>query len=291
MPRVSTHDRPRGLDNNGLMFGADTAELVGKYRVRRVRLALLFRYVCRAGGWMSRFERYGSLLGLLAVPMLALGAWMALVWSPPEVHMGQDVRLLYAHVPSILIGYLAFTITLLASLMVLWKKDLKWDDLAVASTEVGVVFTIIAVVVGAIWGKLTWGVYWTWDPRLTTTAVLVVIFAGYLLLRALSPDPWIRARISSVVAIIGFVDIPVVHFSVTWWRSLHQSCTMCSPLQDPSMDDRMELALFVNLFAFTFLFLFILANRLKLARLQREAEEVDWTLEVAPSQHLEPAHG
>lgn len=239
---------------------------------------------------MPTLERYGNLAGLLSLPLLAVGTWMALVWSPPEIHMGQDVRLLYAHVPTILTGYLAFTVTLLASLALLWRKDLKWDDLAVASAEVGVVLTVVAVVVGAIWGKLTWGVYWTWDPRLTTTAVLVVVFAGYLLLRALTDDAWIRARISAVVAIIGFLDIPVVHFSVVWWRSLHQSCTICSPLQDPTMNDRMELTLIVNMIAFALLFVFLLVKRLCLARLERERFAIDWSLENSVGD-LEPARG
>ena len=240
---------------------------------------------------MPTVERYANWIGLLSVPILVFGAWLALVWSPPDIHQGQDMRLLYVHVPTILIGYAAFTVTLIASVMVLWKKDLRWDDIALASTEVGVIFTVLAVVVGAIWGKLTWGVYWTWDPRLTTTAVLVVVFAGYLLLRALSEDAWTRAKISAVVAIIGFIDIPVVHFSVTWWRSIHQSCTLCSPLQDPTMDDRMEVALLVNFVGFALLFSFLVVKRLQLARLQRREERVDWSAQPAPVVELGPAHG
>lgn len=240
---------------------------------------------------MSWLERRGNFIGLAAIPVLFVGTWMALAWSPPELRMGQDVRLLYAHVPTILIGYLAFTITLAASVMVLWKKDLGWDNLALAATEVGVLFTVVAIVVGAIWGKLTWGVYWTWDPRLTTTAVLVVVFIGYLLLRALTDDPWTRARVSAVVAIIGFLDIPVVHFSVLWWRSLHQSCTLCSPLKDPTMNDRMEMTLMVNMIGFALLFVFLLAKRLRLARLERRSEAVDWSKGPANSVELEPVHG
>jgi heme exporter protein C len=234
---------------------------------------------------MTWLERNGNRIGLLATALLAVGAYLALSWSPPDVRMGQDVRLLYLHVPTIWTGYLAFTIALVASLMFLWKKDLKWDNLALASAEIGVVLTALAIVVGAIWGKLTWGVYWTWDPRLTTTAVLLVIFVGYLLLRALTEDQWTRARISAVVAIIGFIDIPVVHFSVLWWRSLHQGPTFLQPnLGDPTMDDRMELTLIVNTVAYTVLFAFLLSKRLRLARLERAREEVDWS----PAQPSQP---
>ncbi|HEV3311799.1 MAG TPA: cytochrome c biogenesis protein CcsA [Chloroflexota bacterium] len=240
---------------------------------------------------MTWLERNGSRFGMTALPLLAIGSYLALSWSPPDIHMGQDLRLLYIHVPTIWTGYIAFTITLIASVMVLWKKDLRWDDLAVASAEIGVVLTALAIIAGAIWGKLTWGVFWTWDPRLTSTAVLVVIFAGYLLLRALSDDTWVRARISAVVAIIGFIDIPVVHFSVLWWRSLHQGPTFLQPnLGDPTMDDRMELTLIVNTVAFTLLLLFLLSKRLELARLERKSEEVDWTAETNRTSELEPAH-
>ena len=238
---------------------------------------------------MRRLESQGNRIGLISAPLLVIGAYLALVWSPPDIHQGQDMRLLYVHVPSIWTGYIAFTVCLVASVMLLWKKDLRWDDLAVASAEIGVVLTALAIVVGAIWGKLTWGVYWTWDPRLTTTAVLLVIFVGYLLLRALADDDWVRARISAVVAIIGFIDIPVVHFSVLWWRSLHQGPTFLQPnLGDPTMDDRMEVTLIINTLAFMLLFAFLLSKRLTLARLERRAREVDWASE--PHTSLEAIH-
>jgi len=229
---------------------------------------------------MAWLERNGNGIGLITLPLLIIGSYLALVWSPPDIHMGQDLRLMYVHVPTIWAGYVAFTVTLLASLMLLWKKDLRWDDLAVASTEIGVVPTALSIVAGAIWGKLTWGVYWTWDPRLTTTAVLLVIFIGYLLLRALSDDQWVRARISAVVAIIGFLDIPVVHFSVLWWRGLHQGLSGLSP----TMDGRMELTLVVCTVAFTLLYAFLLSKRLRLARLERGQEEVNWDAQSARAQ-------
>ncbi|HZT95975.1 MAG TPA: cytochrome c biogenesis protein CcsA [Chloroflexota bacterium] len=240
-------------------------------------------------GWL---ERNGNRIGLVSLPVLGLGVYMGLVWSPPDVHMGQDLRLMYVHVPSIWAAYLALTVSLGASLMVLWKRNLRWDQLAVATTEVGVVLTALAIAAGSIWGKLTWGVWWTWDPRLTTTAVLLVVFVGYLLLRQMFEDPWTRAKYSAVVAIIGFLDIPVVHFSVLWWRSLHQGPTFLRPnLGDPTMDDRMEITLIVNTVAFTLLYLFLLSKRLRLARLTHAAEAVDWGIPRAESRPAtEPAH-
>jgi heme exporter protein C len=238
---------------------------------------------------LAWFERKGLLLSIAAVASLAVGAVMALVWSPPEAHMGQDVRLLYVHVPSIWTAYLALTVTLGASILFLWKQDLKWDDLASASAEIAVLLTALAIACGSIWGKLTWGTYWVWDPRLTTTAVLLVIFTGYLLLRALTDDPWLRARQSAVIAIIGFIDIPVVHFSVLWWRSLHQPPTFLRPdLANPTMDPRMELTLVFCTTAFTVMYAALLAYRLKLARLERQHEEIDWEVVSESDWDTEP---
>lgn len=231
---------------------------------------------------MAWLERNGNRIGLATAPLLIVGAYLALVWSPPDIHQGQDMRLMYVHVPTIWVAYVALTVTLVASIMVLWKRNLRWDDLAAASTEVGVVLTALAIAVGSIWARPVWGVWWTWDPRLTTTAILLVIFMGYLLLRAMHDDAWTRARQAAVVAIIGFLDIPVVHFSVLWWRSLHQGPTFLRPnLGDPTMDDRMELTLVVNTLAYTLLYLFLLSKRLRLARIERQEETVMWDLPVA----------
>jgi len=138
-----------------------------------------------------------------------------------------------------------------------------------------VLFTALTLAAGSIWAKPIWGVWWTWDPRVTTTAILFVIYAGYLMLRALQPDPFARARQSAVVGIIGFIDIPIVHMSVTWWRSLHQGPTF-SLGQDPTLDDRMEVALVVNMVGFLLLFLFLLGQRLRLARMEQRRDELLW---------------
>jgi heme exporter protein C len=228
-------------------------------------------------------ERKASWIGIITVPIAIFATYLALVWSPPDVNMGQTVRLMYVHVPSIITAYLALTVCLLASLGYLWKKDLAWDDVAYASGEIGVVLTALAITAGAIWGHVTWGVYWTWDPRLTTTAVLFVIFAGYLLLRALTDDAVLRARTSAVVAIIGFLDIPVVHFSVVWWRSLHQSPP--NPISPP-VHGRMLLTLCISFVAFFGVYLFLLGKRIRLARLQRTVHQIDWSAEPAPAQEF-----
>lgn len=224
---------------------------------------------------MDMLERRGHLLGTASLGLLLLGGYLALFWAPPDVNQGDVMRIMYVHVPAVTDAYLGFFLTLVGSVMYLWKRDLRWDRLAAAGAELGVLFTALTLAAGSIWAKPTWGVWWTWDPRLTTTAILFVIYVGYLMVRTLQPDPFARARQAAVIGFVGFVDIPIIHQSVTWWRSLHQSSSF-PLLKDPLIDDRMEVALLVNLLAFLVVFLFLLGLRLRLARLEQERDEFLW---------------
>src|SRR5437588_5023388 len=161
-------------------------------------------------------------LGIAATAAAILASWMGLLWAPTDAIQGDVYRVIYVHVPTAWLAYLAFVVVFLASVGWLWTRRPWFDALAVASAEIGVLFTGLFIVAGSVWAKPTWGVWWTWDPRLTTTAVLFVIYVGYLMLRTIQTDPLARARQSAVVGIVGFVDIPIVNQSVTWWRSLHQ---------------------------------------------------------------------
>lgn len=226
---------------------------------------------------MEWIQRQGQALGTAALALLLVGGFLGLRWAPPDAIQGNAMRIMYVHVPSAWTAYLAFFLVLVGSILYLWKKDARWDMLAAAAAEIGVLFTALTLVTGSIWGKPIWGVYWTWDPRITTVAILFVIYAGYLMLRTLQPDPTARARTSAVVGIIGFLDIPIIQQSVYWWRSLHQQGTIVRPgLGDPPLDDRMELALFVNVAAFTLMFLFLLGQRLRLARMESERDTLLW---------------
>ena len=137
--------------------------------------------------------------------------------------------------------YLAFGLAAVSSLLYLWPRtrSLFWDRLAAAAVEVGVVFNVCTLVSGSIWGKPTWGVWWAWDARLTLTAVLLVLFLGYLALRRVPAEPEVRARRSAFVALFAAIDIPLVHFSVDWWNTLHQGATVLNAepdAQDPRVD-------------------------------------------------------
>lgn len=226
---------------------------------------------------MEWIQRRGYVLGTASLALWAVSAYLGLLWSPPDVRQHDLVRIMYVHVPSVWTGYLAFFVVLVASVLYLWKRDLRWDRLAVAAAEIGVLFIALTLASGSIWGRPTWGVWWTWDPRLTTTAVLFVIYAGYLMLRALQPDPLTRAKQAAVIGIIGFIDLPIVHMSVLWWRSLHQGPTVLQPgLADPTLDDRMEVALMVNLLAFTVFFVYLLGQRMRLAAMEQRRDELLW---------------
>ncbi|MEK7205499.1 MAG: cytochrome c biogenesis protein CcsA, partial [candidate division NC10 bacterium] len=161
---------------------------------------------------------FGAAAGLL----LAVGLYLGLVMVPPDAVQGDVQRIMYLHVPSIVTAYLAFSVVFCTSILYLWKRELRFDAVAVASAEIGVIFTGITLATGTIWGKPTWGVWWTWDARLTLTAILFSIYVGYLMLRSFAEDPRAGARYGAVLAIIGFLDIPLNHFAVYWWRTLHQ---------------------------------------------------------------------
>jgi len=211
-------------------------------------------------------DRLTILLGLGAAALLVAGLWMGLVQAPPDAVQGEVQRIMYLHVPSIVTAYLAFTVVLGASIAYLVRGTRVWDRLAHASAEVGVVFTAITLFTGAIWGKPTWGVWWTWDARLTTTAILFLIYVGYLMLRAFVEERSRGARYAAVVGILGFLDIPIIHMSVEWWRTLHQP----SSLKRGAIDPVMMVPLLINLGAFTILYLYLLSQRLHLGRLEAE---------------------
>jgi heme exporter protein C len=210
------------------------------------------------------------LLGVLALAALAAGLAVGFGYAPREAIQGNVQRIMYLHVPSVLTAYLAFALVLIGSAGFLASRGMRWDRLAGSAAELAVLFTGITIVSGSIWGKPTWGTWWTWDARLTSTAVLFLVYVGYLLLRAMVDEPERRARYAAVVGILGAVNIPIVHFSVKWWRALHQPSTILGPEPSP-IAPPIALALLVNWVAFTLLFAYLLARRMEIARLEDTA--------------------
>jgi heme exporter protein C len=219
--------------------------------------------------------RSAAALGIAAIVLLALGLYLGLVWAPSERIMGDVYRIMYIHFPSWVGTAAGYLTAFIASVAYLKTRNAGYDYVAASAAEIGLLFNVTGLITGSLWGRPTWGVYWTWDPRLTTTAIMAITFGGYLVLRAFIEDPEARARVSSLVAIVGFVNVPIVYFSVRWWRTLHQ--VQSSP---ETVDRPMVWALRTMMLAFAILFLFLLSNRYKLARIRGEEELEAVRLEV-----------
>ncbi len=222
---------------------------------------------------MSR-DRWVALIGAIAFSTVAVTYVMGLWITPPDVFQGNLVRLIYVHPAVAWVAYLAYGVTSLSSLAYLWKKtrNYRWDLLAAASAEVGVVFTALTLITGSIWGRPTWGVWWTWDARLTTTALLLVLYLGYLALRRVSEDREQRAKRSAVAALIAFIDVPIVHQSVVWWKTLHQSATVFNADLNPKIHGEMAWTLLLGFLSFTFVYLWMVIKRYDIANAQFNME-------------------
>ena len=204
---------------------------------------------------------------IVALGMLVVGAYLALAWAPPDREMGDVQRIMYVHVPQLWMALLAMTLNFACSVIYLVRNSWKTDSLAEASAEVGVVFGAVGIALGSIWGRPTWGVWWAWDPRLTTAAILLVAYCGYLALRRFVDDPERRAVWSAVTAIVAYVDVPLIWYSVQWWRSLHQ--VQSSPR---TVDPQMVLVLRWQSFAFLSLMVFYVWTRYLIAMAARRRE-------------------
>jgi heme exporter protein C len=193
-------------------------------------------------------------------------------------------RIFYFHVPMAWTAYLAFFVVLVASIGYLWTRDLRWDTVARASVEIGLLFTTLVLITGSLWGKPIWNTWWTWDARLTSTLVLWFIYVAYVMLRAYTPDLERGARFGAVLGILGFLDVPIVHFSVQWWRGLHPSPVVVRP--DPQLPPEMRLTLVVCVTAMVLLYATFMVYRTQLERLRDEnrmlAEELEGA-DLAPA--------
>ena len=218
--------------------------------------------------------RVRPVLGAASAVSLFVALWMALLWSPPDAAMGNVVRILYVHVANAWLAYLAFVVVFVASVAYLWTKRLIFDAIAVASAEIGVLFTGLTLVLGSIWARPTWGVWWSWEPRLITTAVMFAMYVGYLLLRNLSDDLDRRATRAAILGIVLVVDVPIVHLSVTWMNALHQLPSVLRPDLSPTLDPSMLASLIAMTIAFTVLYADLMTARVDIER-RRQARVLE----------------
>lgn len=219
-----------------------------------------------------------TILGWMSLASLTAVAFLGLVVSPRDVNQGESVRFFYLHLPAIWIAYGSFVLAAGASAWLLWKggerpdKGRHLDRVAGAAAEVGVVFTALTIITGAMWGRLTWGVYWQWDARLTMTAIMFVSYLGYLALRRVPADPVVRSRRTAIAALVSAVNLPIVHYSVDWWVTLHQESSLGS-LADAEITFDMFTVLVFSMVSFTMVAAWLMIHRYRVIRLEEILEE------------------
>lgn len=238
----------------------------------------------------TAFTRWLGAATLIGLGFLLL---LGLVLSPADVNQGESVRIMYAHVPGAWLAYLAFIVTAVSSAAYLWKRtrSLTWDRIAGASAEVGVLFMGISLVTGSLWGRLTWGTFWTWDARLTTTAFLFVTYVGYLAVRGLGGTHHQRARRSAVLALLAVLEIPLVHFSVELWNSLHQEASVLTRNSDVEMDGLMLFSLFFGVLVFTMMYVWLVLHRQRVLALQDMIDDSGLDRAIAERRLEAASHG
>jgi len=223
-------------------------------------------------------SRTTRILGALTLMGLATVLLLALVVTAPDEIQGDSARLIYVHVPVAIVMNVGFFITALGSAMYLWKKSRWWDTVAASSAEIGVVFTALALGTGMLWGRPTWGVYWVWDARLTSTALLFLMYLGYLVVRRLPADTEVRNRRSAYVGLLAFIDVPIVYYSVSWWRSLHQDATLTI---NTHIHGLMLFTLMLSMGVFLVLYAWLMVHRFRVAWLEDEVEATGLELAIS----------
>jgi len=202
----------------------------------------------------------------LGFALMVAALYMVFIYVPTDKETGAVQRIFYFHVPLAWIGFLAFLVVFVCSILYLMKRAVKWDTIASASAEVGVVFTSLVLVTGSVWAKAAWGIWWTWDARLTATLVLWFTYVAYLLLRSYVTEDSQRARLSAVLGIVGFIDVPVVALAVMLWRTQHPGAIIFEGGLVPSM----LLTLVVCIVAFTVLYIMLVVQSTRFRNMEAD---------------------
>ncbi len=210
----------------------------------------------------ARRDVLGLALALASALLLLVAIGLVFGYAPRELTMGEVQRIFYFHVPSAWVGFLGFFVTFVAGILYLVRQERRWDILAMASVEVGLTFITMAVITGALWARPVWGTYWTWEPRLTISAVQLLLYVAYLMLRGASDNPAAGARFAAVYGIVAFVTVPLSWFAIRWWRTIHPD--ILTGGEGMAMTPRMVQTLMFSLLAFTIFYLTLLRQRVRL---------------------------
>jgi len=218
---------------------------------------------------MKPISKWINVLGFTGLVLLLVGSWIGLFVAPSERFMGDVQRIMYAHVPTAWNAMLGYTFAFAFAVASLWTSRPKWDSAVTATIEVSLLLNALLLVQGSIWARATWGVWWDWDVRLTTSLIMLLLFAGVLAMRSFVKDPDRKATWTAVAAIVAYIDVPMVYFCVRWWRSLHQ--VQSTP---ETVSGSMILPLRMNSFALLFLGIWMVVYRARLETLRRRQEQV-----------------
>jgi heme exporter protein C len=214
-----------------------------------------------------RFQSLEKRLGIITALVMGLALLAAFFYAPMERTQGNVQRIFYIHLPIIWLAYLAFFVVFVSSGLYLWKQREIFDHIAYASAEIGFLFTSLVLVTGSLWARPIWGTWWSWDARLTTTLILWFIYGAYLTLRGLIPDDRQAARYAAVLGIVGFIDVPIIHQSVVWWRTLHPQTVVLAE-GGPAMPPAMLQTLALSMVAFSLLYAWLMLKRVRLEHMR-----------------------
>jgi len=232
-------------------------------------------------GPTSTGSRSTRVLGLLALAAIGVLVLFGLILSPPDAGQGEAVRIMYVHVPAATVAYIGCFLTTLGSIIYLWRKSQWWELVAYAGAETATLFTVITLVTGMLWGRPTWGVYWVWDARLTSTAMLLLLLLGYLAVRRLPADYEVRAKRAAIVGLLLVPNVMIVRKSVDWWRTLHQKPTLLANGLDSKIEGLMLFSLFTGFIAISLVFGWLIVHRFRLAWLEEQVESEGLDIAIA----------
>ena len=225
-------------------------------------------------GSLGRLPSVKTALALITGVMMLVDLYLIFMVAPTDAVLCHVHRVFYFHVPIAVMSFLAFFVVFLGSLMYLIKRTPKWDAIAHASAEVGVVFVTLALITGIIWARPIWNTWWTWEPRLTTTLILWLIYVAYLMVRSYAPSQSKGAVYAAVMGIVGFIDVPIVYYSVVWWRSIHPSPVVGPFAEADALDGTMALILLYSFITFCFFFAYMVMERMELRKTEDEVGRI-----------------